>query len=261
MCVNSRSGPYLGVVVVCFALCGWLTGPAFAADTEADGAARRAYWEAQGRYQEKPKDERAGWEYARACFDVAEFATNSTERALFAEQGIAAARGVLASNRESVAAHYYLGMNLGQLARTRGLGALKLVDQMETEFATAARLDNRFDYAGPDRNLGMLYLDAPVIASVGSRSKAKQHLQKAVALAPDYPENRLALIEACLKWHDQNGALREMKELEEVWSDARKKLAGPEWASSWADWESRMDKARAKLERPSKSVESPRSRD
>ena len=90
-------------------------------------------------------------------------------------------------------------MNLGQLARTKGLGALKLVNQMEHEFTRARDLDEQLDWAGPDRNLGLLYRDAPAIGSIGSRTKAREHLKRAVELAPQYPENRLNLIEAYLQ--------------------------------------------------------------
>lgn len=56
----------------------------------------------------------------------------------------------VARDPKSAAGHYYLGMNLGQLARTKLLGALKLVDEMEREFKAAVALDERFDHA--DRN-------------------------------------------------------------------------------------------------------------
>ena len=64
---------------------------------------------------------------------------------------------------------------------------------MEADFTRARELDERYDWAGPDRNLGLLYRDAPAIGSVGSRSKARRHLKRAVELAPQYPENRLNL--------------------------------------------------------------------
>ena len=35
-------------------------------------------------------------------------------------------------------------------------------------FLAALALDKNFDYAGPDRNLGLLYRDAPVLASIDS---------------------------------------------------------------------------------------------
>ncbi len=149
-------------------------------------------------------------------------------------------------------------MNLGQLARTKSLGALKLVGEMEREFLSARGLDDQFDYAGPDRNLGLLYRDAPVIGSVGSRSKARKHLQRAVEVAPAYPENRLNLIEACLKWGDRPGASRELKALEEAWPRARRELAGQNYTDSWADWEARLKNARKKTENVHKTLESPR---
>src|SRR5439155_14472761 len=133
-----------------------------------------------------------------------------------------------------------LGMNLGQLARTKGLGALKIVDQMEREFKAARELDEHLDYAGPDRNLGLLYRDAPSVGSVGSRTKARKHLQRAAELAPEYPENGLNLIETCLRWSDRNGARRELKALEAAWPEARSKFSGPNWSVSWADWEQRL---------------------
>ncbi len=113
-------------------------------------------------------------------------------------------------------------MNLGQLARTKLLGALKLVTEMEAEFKAARRLDEHLDFAGPDRSLGLLYLEAPGWpTSVGSRTKARQHLRRAAELAPQYPENRLTLLEAYLRWGDHNGVQRELKALEEIWPAAR----------------------------------------
>ena len=96
-----------------------------------------------------------------------------SERADIAQQGIAAAWQALARESNSAPAHYYLGMNLAQLAQTKMLGALKIVDRMEREFTTTRELDEHFDYAGADRNLGLLYRDAPSIGSIGNRSKAR----------------------------------------------------------------------------------------
>jgi tetratricopeptide (TPR) repeat protein len=152
-------------------------------------------------------------------------------------------------------------MNLGQLAQTRGIGALKLVTQMEREFKAARDLDESFDNAGPDRNLGLLYREAPSLVSIGNRTHAKKHLERAIELAPDYPENRLNLLEAFVKWNDRNGVRRELKALEELWPRARINLAGESWAGSWADWEERLQKTRKKLEEPPKTIESPRQKE
>ena len=133
--------------------------------------------------------------------------TASSERARVAQEGIAACEQVLARHPRSAQAHYYLAMDLGQLARTKSLGALRLLGRMETEYLAARNLDENYDNAGADRGLGLLYSEAPSF-SVGSRSKAKVHPQNAVKLAPDYPENRLNLLEAYLKWGDRTAPNR-----------------------------------------------------
>ena len=215
---------------------------------ELTAAAQKAYVAAQERYSAEPNNAEAAWKFARAGFDRAEYATNNAERALIAEQGITPCRELLARGIRIAPVHYYLGMNLGQLARTKALGALRIVDEMEHEFKMARSLDEHFDYAGPDRNLGLLYSEAPRVASIGNRSRARQHLQRAVELAPDYPENRLNFAEACLKWADYRLAKREFKALEDIWPKARTQFAGPEWESSWLDWEARLQGLREKLE-------------
>jgi len=206
------------------------------------------YVDAQKRYLALPGDTEAAWQFARACFERAEFATNNFERATLAEQGITPCREQLARGVRIAPVHYYLAMNLGQLARTKTLGALKIVDEMEREFKMARAHDERLDYAGPDRSLGLLYLEAPRIGSIGSRSKARQHLQKAVELAPDYPENRLNFAEAFLKWTDHHYAKRELKALDELLPKARAEFAGPDWEGFWLDWDVRLLRLRKSID-------------
>ena len=198
------------------------------------------------------------WHYARACFDWAEFATNDTQRAEIARLGIKASRDLIARNPRPVQGHYYLGMNLGQLARTKSLGALPLVDQMEVEFIAAQKADESFDFAGPDRNLGLLYLEAPSIGSVGSRSKARTHLERAARMAPNFPENRLNLADARLRWRDTEGAQRELDALEAGLAQARGKLGGEEWSAAWVDWEKRRVKLQTQLQAKIKPTTSPK---
>lgn len=207
------------------------------------------YHRTQIQFESNTNNPDAAWRFACACFDYADFATNKTERAALADQGIAACRQLLARYTNSVAAHFYLGMNLGQLARTKSLGALKLVREMEKEFKTAAELDKHFDYAGPERNLGLLYRDAPGWpVSVGSRRKAREFLESAAQLAPDYPENRLNLIESDLKWKDCIAAKKELGALEALWPVAQTNFTGEKWEQSWDDWSTRRAAARKELE-------------
>jgi tetratricopeptide (TPR) repeat protein len=218
------------------------------AEKEFTPYARTTYQQAEKRYQTQPLDDEAAWQFARACFDLADVATTRTERASLAERGIAATRQVIIRAPNLAPAHYYLGMNLAQLAQTKGLGALRLVTQMEHEFTLVLKLDEQLDFAGADRNLGLLYRDAPSIGSIGSRSKARQHLERAVELAPQYPENRLNLIEAYLKWGNHTGAQGELRAAEQLWPSARTNFVGAAWASSWADWQPRREKLTRKLQ-------------
>jgi tetratricopeptide (TPR) repeat protein len=227
-------------------------------DTADPGAtARQAYLEAQREHTAHPQDANAAWRFARATFDLGDFATNNAERAELAQQGIAACKDALVRNTNCAPLHYYLGLNDGQLARTRTLGALRLVDQMEREFNTTIALDPDFDYAGAERTLGLLYRDAPAFASIGSKTKARAHLERALELAPRYPDNRLVLIESELKWGDRKSAREQLKLLEQAWPAAQAEFTGPAWAASWTDWTARLEKLRRTLEEPAR-LETPR---
>jgi tetratricopeptide (TPR) repeat protein len=219
-----------------------------------------SFEKAHARFQTDSNNLEAAWQFARSCFDLAELATNNPERADYANQGIAAGRQAVALNTNSAAAHYYLGMNIGELAETkRNPSAFRMVKEMEREFLTADALDEHFDYGGPDRNLGLLYRDAPVIISIGSRTKSHQHLEEAADLAPGFPENHLNLIESYLKWGYRAEAVHELEVLEKLWPDALKNLTGDTWALSWVDWNKRLKDAQKKLEEGSKTAAPPHS--
>ena len=114
-----------------------------------------------GDYEANPGNDDDACQLGRACFDRAEYSRDSSERAALANEGIAACRRVIARQPNLAAGHYYLAMNMAQLARTKLLGAFPLLSHMEAGWKTALALDERMDYAGPDRYLGLLYRDAP----------------------------------------------------------------------------------------------------
>ncbi|MGO9587457.1 MAG: hypothetical protein ACLP2Y_14790 [Limisphaerales bacterium] len=228
-------------------------GIVFAGETNNPIFARRAeaeYYHAQTQFQSNPNDPAVAWQFGRACFGFTDFVTNNAGRATLANQGIAACRQSLARESNSAPGHYYLAIELGQLADTkRNLAAYKLVRDMEREFKTADDLDEHFDYAGPARCLGLLYRDAPGWpVSIGSRHKAREWLEQAVKLAPDYPENRLNLVESYWQWKDHEAAGNELKTLDALWPSARTNFAGETWEQSWNDWSTRREVARKNLE-------------
>lgn len=211
--------------------------------------AEAAYQEGKAAYGEARTQAVAAWHFARATFDWAEFAVTKDDRARIAEEGIAAGRRAVALGPELTASHYYLAMNLGQLARTKLLGALSLVTEMEALFLKARTLDAGFDFGGPDRCLGLLYRDAPGWpVSVGNRKKARKHLEAAVRLAPDYIENRLNLLEALVEWGERTEAREARAELAARLPGARDRFAGERWAWSWQDWNQRWRRVTERMD-------------
>lgn len=212
--------------------------------------AEQNYAEARARFHRQITNAEAAWQLGRACFDRAELAPEK-DKETFANEGAYACRQGLIDNPKSAWAHYYLGLNLGELASSRGLGALSLLHDMRSEWETAGRLDPAIDYAGPERSLGMLYRDAPGWPlSIGSRGKAIESLTRAVHLSPNYPDNWLTLVEAYLKWNEHRQASLLAVSIPKVIAQARHEFAGPAWESSWVDWDSRWAAIQTRLGGP-----------
>jgi hypothetical protein len=229
------------------------TNRIFAARAEAE------WHRAQTQFQLHTNDAAAACQLARACFEFNDFATNSARRAELAGEGIAACRQLLAREPDSAPGHYYLAVELGLLADTkRNLAAFKLVREMEHELKTADARDQHFDRAGPSRCLGLLYRDAPGWpVSIGSRSRAREWLERAARLAPDFPENRLNLIEAHWLWKNHETARTELKALDALWPAARTSFAGAAWERNWADWSTRRNALRERLNETSAPARPP----
>ena len=186
----------------------------------------------------------AAWELGRACFNWGELLKDPVAQEKVYTEGVAACRRSLSLDPKSGPAHYYLGMNIGRQADLkRNLVALGMVKDVERAFQKARELDENFRHAGPDRNLGLLYHEAPGWPiSIGNDKLARKHLERAAKLAPDYPENRLNLAEAYREWHEKKLFQRELEAIQQLWPSAKTNFTGVEWESDWADWENRRAK-------------------
>ena len=208
----------------------------------------RVYEQARSEYLKSPGQPALAWPLARACFDRAEGLTSRPVRSALAKEGAEACRLALKESPADAACHYYLGLNLGILAQTQPLRALGLVREMETQWQACQLLDPGFDHAGADRSLGMLYEECPSAPlGVGSRSKARFHLARAVQLAPDHPENRILWIEFLVQRHEKAAAVEEFKSLQGILPDARIRLSGDDWKAAWKTWEARLETLEARL--------------
>jgi len=202
--------------------------------------ARQVYLDKKVLATKNQTDLEATWQFAKSCFDYADFSKNDSQRESLALQGIEAARHAVQLNVSSSPSHYVLALNLGQLARTRTLSALQIVQEMEEEFLKAIALDPKVDHAGPHRALGILYRDAPSWpVSLGNRKKARSHLHKAIQLFPDYPGNSLSFLEVLAELGDDKTVCQQIPATRMILDQARTKLIGPAWASSWAEWDAR----------------------
>ena len=246
------------------ALCFLVGASLFAEEPAIEKGASRAeeiYRQAQAKFKTSSENAENSWKLAHACFEWAEYAKKDSDRAALAEEGIKAARRSIQLSPKGGPGYHYLAMNLGQLARTRKLSALKMVDEMEDNFLKAIELEPKLDYASPHRSVGLLYRDAPGWPlSVGSKAKAKVHLRKAVELYPDFPENQLTLLETLIKWGDYKSATNAIPQVEKTMNDPEKKFSSPEWEKSWQDWKPRWEKLREKIVAGPKTLETPKHR-
>jgi tetratricopeptide (TPR) repeat protein len=200
--------------------------------------------QAQAKWGAHPDDAAAASAVGRTAYDWAEFATNSEQRAAIAQIGISACKALVARDPNSVAGHYFLGMDYGELAEAEApsMAAYKLIREIEHEFKIAGDLEERFDNAGPLRSLGLLYRDAPGWPiSIGSRRKARELLERAALLSPDYPENPMNLVESYVLWRQADEAQAAWRKLLSIWAAAQTNLAGPAWEADWSDWRYRRE--------------------
>lgn len=202
---------------------------------------------ARKKFQADTNNIAAAWALGEACFWRGEFAAKDEERAALAEEGIVICRALTIRAPTVPEGHYYLAMNLGQLARTKWFDALGIVKQLERGLELASGMNPRLDHAGPDRCLGLLYRDAPGWPiSLGSKAKARPHLLRAVELAPDFPENHLVLLETWVMWREKKALQRDLNTLAELLPKARQQFRGEEWAAYWDDWDRRWEEVQAK---------------
>ena len=212
--------------------------------------AELAYKAAQDLYAKKSSSPQEAVNLAHAAFDYADLAPNDVIREQVANHGIAVARAAIAAHTNCVGAHYYLALDIGQLARTKMWGALKLLTEMERELKYVIQKDPKYHYAGGHRTIGVLYSEAPGWpTSVGDRKKARYNLEKAVEIAPEYPENHICYMEALVKWKEWKTLTDAIADYQATLAKAKETFTGPEWAYEWHDWTEREKFVHQRIQR------------
>ena len=174
------------------------------------------------------------WAAAQALAFLAEHETRQAFRKEAAKRGIVLARHGRELKPDLVECHYWYAINVGLLADVDRSYGLDAVGEMEVALKRAIEIDERYDFAGPLRVLGILHLRTPAPpASIGSPRKGLRLLQRATELFPEYPENFLYLAEA----------LRDNDRVEEARQALNKVLESKPWPDR--QWESSLWKADA----------------
>ena len=117
--------------------------------------------------------------------------------------------------------YFYLAINTGLHTEAKVLGFPKAIRRIANAAEKCTELDPSFEAAGGYRILGKLYQAAPAFG-IGSKSirrdldKSRFYLEKAVSVAPEYPENRLFLAETLIKLDDKDEARQHLKEARQL---------------------------------------------
>ncbi len=139
------------------------------------------------------------WRLSRASVMLVELLPEKRTRYELARRGGKAALEAAGMEPDRVEGHYYLAQCVARMAEAQS--KMKYIPYFKIKTEVAARIDARFDDAGPLRFLGKLYLTAPAWpVSVGSSEKAVEILERALEIAP-VPVNRLFLGQAY--YHDE----------------------------------------------------------
>lgn len=183
----------------------------------------------------------AQWQAARAFAFVAEHEVKTAARKEAAQRGMALAKRARELQADRVEGHYWYAINVGMLADADHAYGLSAVDEIKSVMERAREIDERFDFAGPLRVLGVLLLRTPgPPLSVGSPRKGLRLLERAAELFPEYPENFLYLAEA----------LRDNHRAEEAKVALAKVIDSKPWPDRQLEssqWKADAEKLRQKL--------------
>ena len=173
---------------------------------------------------------------------------NKKERKRWAESGIAYAERCIEVAPNTPDCYYWRAINTGLYHSVKVVGYQRGIKQMISDCnAVIAMGRESYDHAGPWRIQGQIFTKLP---ETGGRpdsltrdlDKALTYLRRAVELAPDYPENHIALAEALYKEGEPDAALVELEIA---------KQKAPQWSgdAGYPEWKKTIAKLTKKINR------------
>ncbi len=173
---------------------------------------------------------------------------NRGEAKDMALKGVAFAEQCLELEPESAGCYFWRAANTGLYYRIRIIGYQRGVKQMIADCKRVIAIDPSYEYGGAYRLLGQIYTQLPQTGShVDSITRdlglAESYLHKAVTIAPDYPENQLALAETLFAEGKFSQAIEHLADAKELSSHWRSDSAYPEWKIQTTKLEKKLAKA------------------
>lgn len=214
----------------------------YAGRTAASGAA-----EALGFYDkvlvEDPENAEAQWKAARSLYWMADHASLTREKLKLFQEGIARAEHTVETHPKSVEARFWLGGLYGSYGEAKGiLKSLALVKPIRKEMEAINRLDDQFQGGAGYRVSGIVDYKVPGFAG-GSKKRALENLNKALAIDPNNAFTRYYLAEYFQITGKQQEAMEHLNALEKL--EPTRDVDGPDLAMM----KERGEKLRQKLEK------------
>ncbi len=167
----------------------------------------------------------------------------------FAEEGIEYAERCLMKAPEEAGCFYWRAVNTGLYYKIHIIGYQKGIKRMLSDCNKVIALDPSYDHAGAYRIMGEIYTQLP---QTGGRPDsitrdldlAEKHLRKAVRVAPDYPENHLALAEVLLAKENTSEALKALSKAKDLTPNWRTDASYDDWRDTTFALERKLARAK-----------------
>lgn len=129
-------------------------------------------------------DFESAWKLARACYWIGTQGEQPERRAAL-ERGVKAGEQAARLSPNRPEGHFWMAANMGALAESFGLvQGLKYRGRIKDALQRALAIDPAWLQGSSDRALGRWYYRVPALFG-GSRKKAREHLEKALAYNPN----------------------------------------------------------------------------
>ena len=160
--------------------------------------------------------------------------TNRRKAKELAQKGVGYAEHCLMLLPEEAGCYYWRAINTGLYYRVHIIGYQRGVKKMIEDCHKVIDIDASYDHGGAYRVLGQIYTQLPQTGGHADSITrdlplAEHYLRKALRLAPDYPENHLALAETLLAQGKIAEAIKALTVAQELVPQWRNDTSYEEW--------------------------------